>query len=110
MEICTPSNLTINMLAAIDALKTVDTNTLNVIINSMSNTVNNYITFQKNFFVGEVLNMAGDFVTEQIISNFMSGVLPTNFDLSKLINKDVPNGQFDQYGIGIGEMFMCVGL
>jgi hypothetical protein len=52
--------------------------------------------------------MGGNFIVTSLLQNAIDMFTPFNFD--ELINDDIPNGDFAIYGIGVGQMFLCIGM
>jgi hypothetical protein len=84
---------------------------LSTYLGNLNGAINSYTTYAKSFFIGEIIDQMSPMVIGSIFSNFFSAIpSPIDINPNDFINSDVPNGRFNNYGIGIGEMFMCVGL
>lgn len=83
------------------------TNTIN--FNKLEKSICSYIAYERNYVTCEILDMGCSFILGGILQNIISDLLP-NLDIDNLIFHDVPNKKFALYGVGIGELFLCVGM
>jgi putative membrane protein len=79
--------------------------------NNLNNSICNYIAYEKNYVSCEVLDMGAQFISGIILQEVFKDILHLlNFNVNDLIVRDVPNEKFALYGVGIGELFLCVGM
>lgn len=77
--------------------------------NDLKESICNYVAYERNYVSCEILDMGSQFIIGTMLNKIIGDVLPDlNFD--NLIFHDVPNKKFALYGVGIGELFLCVGM
>jgi hypothetical protein len=108
MHIDIPTSFTESFINCLNAIKVkFNVDFYSKYLNDTS--VNEFITYQKNYLCGEILHESSTLVTSTIITSIFSDALPLP-DLDKYINEYIPNGEFATYGVGIGQLFMCVSM
>jgi hypothetical protein len=79
--------------------------------------INCFSTYQKSYFVGMTIESVLPFIVgmmmNDVVTDIISGYFPnfvTLLNPGTYIHVDIPNEAFAKYGIGIGELFICVGM
>lgn len=76
---------------------------------SVNGLIDKYIGYQMNFISCEILDMGSRFAVGAVLSAiFQDFNLFDNFQ--NTIHTDIPNQKYAIYGVGIGELFICVGM
>jgi hypothetical protein len=73
----------------------------------LQNQINFFLTFQKNYLAGELIQQVAPFIIGSMIDNFINQDV---INFNNFINEDITNEHNAVYGIGVGELFICVGL
>jgi hypothetical protein len=80
-------------------------------IEPLRNEIGYFSTYQKNYFVGETLEAASPFIVGALLTSLLGPFISnTPLNPNSYIVENIPNGQFGEYGIGIGQMFICIGM
>jgi hypothetical protein len=73
--------------------------------------IDNYISYQMNFLSCEILDLGASFalgiIMQTLYNDIVGKTLP---DINNIVHNDVPNKKYAIYGVGVGELFICIGM
>ncbi|MDR0545701.1 MAG: ABC transporter permease [Mycoplasmataceae bacterium] len=73
--------------------------------------IDNYISYQMNFLSCEILDLGASFalgiIMQTLYDDIVGKTLP---DINNIVHNDVPNKKYAIYGVGVGELFICIGM
>ncbi|MDR0340863.1 MAG: hypothetical protein LBH55_01145 [Mycoplasmataceae bacterium] len=76
--------------------------------NQLHQQVSVFSTYQKNFLIGEMITGFTPFIFSIMVDSAMFNEF--NWTPAEMLGTQTPNKEFGIYGIGVGQMFICIGL
>lgn len=76
----------------------------------LDQSVCNYVAYERNYVSCEILDMGSQFIIGVALDEIIKHLPLPILDVDNWIYHDVPNKKFAIYGVGIGELFLCVGM